>query len=619
MSSNEGNNDINNDFHYNNNNKNNYSATSQNFFADSSTPIQNLPTQKGKSTPKNSYNSNLTENESAFIASEKFQEWDNETRYEEESTEDGDFSDVYDPLEALNQEKDLVRTPLQKRCFEFFERPKSIWAKLFWVVSSLCVLTTITMICIESLPNVSDDLLAKLDPIDITVAIIFTIEYIGRFYASVNKLVFFRQFMNIVDLLSILPFYLELVLPIAGGSALRYLRILRLFRILKVFHFVRNSVVFNITFQVFKRSVSQIAMVLMWVFIIILMSSAIMYYLERGEFHNDDHTWYRTRMDGTIERSPFQSIVHSFWWAIVTITTVGYGDDIPISGWGKLLSGLTALCGIMVIAIPTSIIGSNFITVWDAYRRKKMLKRIHRESAHVDDTLEKQQTKKQRLKILRDQNDALLQVLAEFQDRLNELNPPKYKEQCQKLSEQNKRYKSQILRLEFLLKEYQVNEKSPINGGSKLDSYRHDSSYTDDLTINDFTDERTEFPKDNSENMLKSSNYVIDKDINDENALPNVDTSKKSASKKSTSKKSTFKYFKKFHKKFTHGHRNNETDNTLEINFVREQSDNNNNAEVAQNYGQLTEPSAIHYSISIATEEEIENINKTNKNNDEML
>ncbi|CAG8603194.1 13152_t:CDS:2 [Ambispora gerdemannii] len=348
-------------------------------------------------------------------------ESDDETKYDGEN-------DVYDPVEDLDKEKLLIRTPLQEKCFNFFARPVSIWAKMFWGLSSVCVLATITMICIDSIPTIHYD--SKFIYLEFGIIFIFTIEYVGRFYASVHRLAFIRKFLNAVDLLSIILFYLDLFFNLTEG----------------------------VTIQVFKKSASQIAMLFMWIGIVILMSSSIMYYLERGEFDEQTRTWYKTLEDGTQTPSSYQSIVDTI---IVTINDYGGNADTPITPWGKLLASLMALWAIMTIAIPTSILEWNFVTVWDAYRHKKMLKSLQT----LDQTEPaKQNSPRKKLRALQGQNEALVQLLAELQDQLNELNPPNFRKKCREFSDENQRLRSQMHDLASLTNMCK-------NKGNRTDSY----------------------------------------------------------------------------------------------------------------------------------------------------
>ncbi|KAG9293233.1 hypothetical protein G9A89_010604 [Geosiphon pyriformis] len=137
---------------------------------------------------------------------------------------------------------------------------------------------------------------------------------------------------------------------------------------IKIFNSVTEDVPIKsamITARVFRRSANQMAVFSVWIAIIILISSALMFYIERGEFDQEKKLWYRISPEGIKTKSHYQSIFDSFWWAVVTITTTGYGDAVPYSPLGKFVTSLTMFCGMFVIALPTSILGSNFIKEWD--------------------------------------------------------------------------------------------------------------------------------------------------------------------------------------------------------------------------------------------------------------
>ncbi|CAG8533306.1 218_t:CDS:2 [Ambispora leptoticha] len=289
---------------------------------------------------------------------------------------------IFDPIDQIRIKEDEMRSPLQRKLYYFFEVPSSTSARIYAFFSALCVLVTIIIICVESLPTFYENEWQYYRriwlPVNLIVVLVFTVEYIGRFYASIDRIKFMRQIWNVFDLVTIIPFYCELLLPLTSESVIRYLRIFRLFRILKILQWARYTAGFHIIIRVFRRSLRQIALVSIWVFVIILTSSALMYYLERGTYNEKDNTWYRTDPDGVLEVSPFQSIIHSFWWSVVTITTTGYGDTVPYSAWGRVVAGVTMLCGVLVIAIPTSIIGSNFVTEWALHRRIEFQMRLRR-------------------------------------------------------------------------------------------------------------------------------------------------------------------------------------------------------------------------------------------------
>ena len=163
--------------------------------------------------------------------------------------------------------------------------------------------------------------------------IAFTVEYALRFIAfDGNRLRFIFKPMSLIDLAAILPFYLT------HGTDTAFLRILRLFRIFRIFKLARYSTAMDKLIWVFKENASILGLFLFIVCIILLVSAAIMH---------------------TIEPARFGQMTDAFWWAIVTMTTVGYGDIIPETLMGKFVAGIIMILGIGIIALPTGILGAS--------------------------------------------------------------------------------------------------------------------------------------------------------------------------------------------------------------------------------------------------------------------
>ncbi|MEZ5041523.1 MAG: ion transporter [Saprospiraceae bacterium] len=187
----------------------------------------------------------------------------------------------------------------------------------------------------------------------------FSLEYILRVwiadlkYPDMSRAAarwrFIRSPMGIVDLVAILPFYL----PFLFTFDLRFIRILRVVRLLRVLKLKRHSKALNIIVQVFYDKRSELSITLFVTFILLLISSSIMYNLENEA-----------------QPDKFPDIISTFWWAIATLTTVGYGDVYPITPWGKFVGGIIALLGIGMVALPTGIISAAFIDELDEGKKK---------------------------------------------------------------------------------------------------------------------------------------------------------------------------------------------------------------------------------------------------------
>jgi voltage-gated potassium channel len=180
--------------------------------------------------------------------------------------------------------------------------------------------------------------------------LVFSIEYLLRLYVSdlthpsENKVKsafkFIFSFYGIIDLLAILPFYL----PMFIKTDLRFLRALRLTRILRILKMNRYNNWLHIITEVIKDKKQPLAITMFFAFIVLIISSFLMYFLE-----------------GEAQPEAFPNILAAFWWAIATLTTVGYGDIYPITAMGKLVSGIIAFLGIGIIALPTGLISAGFM------------------------------------------------------------------------------------------------------------------------------------------------------------------------------------------------------------------------------------------------------------------
>ncbi|CBO22679.1 BTB domain-containing protein [Caenorhabditis elegans] len=181
----------------------------------------------------------------------------------------------------------------------------------------------------------------------------FTFEYLVRFTIYPRKRQFVKKTLNIIDLSTILPFYLEICLPLFGvesrlkefTGAMLVVRVLRVLRMARVFKLARYSTSLQTFGHTLQSSITELSMLSMFLITGIVFFSTIMYYLEKDEPHTD-----------------FYSIPAGCWWCVVTMATVGYGDAKPVTTLGKLVATSTSICGIIVLAFPISMIVEKFAT-----------------------------------------------------------------------------------------------------------------------------------------------------------------------------------------------------------------------------------------------------------------
>jgi len=172
----------------------------------------------------------------------------------------------------------------------------------------------------------------------------FTVEYLIRFASSPNKWKFFKNFLNLIDLLAIVPFFIIQLIDSESGSPLAVVRVARLMRVLRVFKLSRHSKGLQVLGNALAASLNELGMIVFLLcFSIIVFSSAIYY----AEYDKNS-------------QSTFESIPNTFWYTLVTMTTVGYGDHVPLSFLGKCLGGLCAVAGVLTVAMVVPVIESNF-------------------------------------------------------------------------------------------------------------------------------------------------------------------------------------------------------------------------------------------------------------------
>ncbi len=253
----------------------------------------------------------------------------------------------------------------RRRIYQVIEKARAgdVASKVFDVFIISLIMLNIILVILESF----EDLAVKYEEIfrafeGLSVAI-FTVEILLRIYTCDLKFHMRNKFhsfftyiispLAIIDFLAVLPFYLPLLIPID----LRFLRILRLTRILRVLKFNRYSSSLEIIGKIIKKRRSDLLVTMFITFLLLLLASSIMYYIE-----NDT------------QPESFPNIIASFWWAIATLTTVGYGDVYPVTALGKIVSGIIALLGVGLVALPTGIISSAFVEI---LKRKKLLRKLN--------------------------------------------------------------------------------------------------------------------------------------------------------------------------------------------------------------------------------------------------
>ncbi|XP_004692920.1 PREDICTED: potassium voltage-gated channel subfamily A member 5 [Condylura cristata] len=296
------------------------------------------------------------------------------------------------------EEKPLPRSEFQRQVWLIFEYPESSGsARAVAIVSVLVILISIITFCLETLPEFRDERellrhppapqpppgpglgangsLAMAPPsgptvaplprtladpffiVETTCVIWFTFELLVRFFACPSKAEFSRNIMNIIDVVAVFPYFITLGTELAeqqpggggGGQngqqamSLAILRVIRLVRVFRIFKLSRHSKGLQILGKTLQASMRELGLLIFFLFIGVILFSSAVYFAETDN-----------------QETHFSSIPDAFWWAVVTMTTVGYGDMRPITVGGKIVGSLCAIAGVLTIALPVPVIVSNF-------------------------------------------------------------------------------------------------------------------------------------------------------------------------------------------------------------------------------------------------------------------
>lgn len=212
--------------------------------------------------------------------------------------------------------------------------------KRFDVVLLWLILISIIIVMLESVPELGEKFTKVFFIVEWVLTILFTIEYLLRIYISHKPLKYVFSFWGLIDFLSILPTWLSLVYT--GYHYLLIVRIFRLLRIFRVLKLVRFNAEAQILIKALRASIYKISIFFVVVLAIVTFLGALMYVVEGGE-------------------EGFSSIPQSIYWAIVTVTTVGYGDLVPHTVIGKFISSFAMIIGYAIIAVPTGIVTSSLV------------------------------------------------------------------------------------------------------------------------------------------------------------------------------------------------------------------------------------------------------------------
>jgi voltage-gated potassium channel len=237
--------------------------------------------------------------------------------------------------------------PWKQRLHEIIFESNTKAGKAFDVCLLMSILLSVFVVMADSVDSLHDRYGGLFYILEWSFTILFTIELLLRLVSVDNPIAYLLSFFGVIDVLSIAPTYLSLLL--AGTQSLlvlRALRLLRIFRIFKLSHFLAEM---SFLRTAIRASFRKISIFMSFVLVMVVILGSIMYLIENGE-------------------NGFNSIPECIYWAIVTITTVGYGDISPVTPAGKLVASIIMLLGYSIIAVPTGIVTTEMAI---AARKKK--------------------------------------------------------------------------------------------------------------------------------------------------------------------------------------------------------------------------------------------------------
>jgi voltage-gated potassium channel len=226
----------------------------------------------------------------------------------------------------------------------------SKWDRAINIFIIVLILLNVIAVMLETVPSIYDSNKSIFHYFDILTVIIFSIEYLLRVWSCVQderyrhpisgRLRYISSPGAIIDLLAILPFYLHAFI----GFDLRVLRILRLFRFLRLFRLTAYMKATRLMINVFRSTFNQLMLSLVLALFLIIISSSFVYFAEHPT-----------------QPKVFTSIPETVWWSVITLTTVGYGNMVPITITGKIFTSVILIAGVALFALPAGIITAGFL------------------------------------------------------------------------------------------------------------------------------------------------------------------------------------------------------------------------------------------------------------------
>lgn len=333
---------------------------------------------------------------------------------------------------AANRKELSCGWRLRAEVWRFVDEPSSSTPAFLgsWFMIMLIILSTGTFV-LETVDAVREAIPDALAIIEMICIAAFTLEVVLRLATAPSYRLFFTDPFTYIDVLAILPFYAELAIPTASGaSSLGVIRVVRLVRVARIIKVSRYSQSIRIFSAAMAASVRPLTMLVFLMSIAMIMFSSAMYYAELtgdecrtagwidvggvtaafGQYacldgragwtrpYGNSTFVFRTPDGATLhvpcscgDPNPFVSIPATFWWCVVTMTTVGYGDNYPVTPVGKIIAVFTMISGIIILALPITVIGTNFSKVLRDIQQERMLQELEELDKNQDGLVDEEE------------------------------------------------------------------------------------------------------------------------------------------------------------------------------------------------------------------------------------
>jgi len=230
--------------------------------------------------------------------------------------------------------------------------------RVFDITIQVLIILSLITFSISTIPDLSERALLILSILEIITVAIFSVEYVLRIYAAEKKLDYILSFYGVIDLLAILPFYLSTAID------LRSIRVLRLFRLFRIFKIVRYNDAIKRFKDAFLGIKEELTIFSIATFFVIYIAAVGIYYFENAA-----------------QPESFKSVFHSLWWAVATLTTVGYGDVYPITLGGRIFTFVILMVGLSIVSIPAGLLASS---LQEGARKSKLETNTDAQSSRPD-------------------------------------------------------------------------------------------------------------------------------------------------------------------------------------------------------------------------------------------